>query len=102
MTCAVVDVAHIVVTHDLQTGDLAGARAAARVASLAAPHEEITTLDLAAVTAREGRTTEAVRLLQDDVCNRSDDPDLPPGDVPARTRSILDRHGWLDHRRQAG
>ncbi|SOC51211.1 LysM peptidoglycan-binding domain-containing protein [Ornithinimicrobium cerasi] len=100
MTCAVVDVAHIVATHDLQTGDLAGARAAAEIAFLAAPHEEIPTLDLAAVTARSGITTEAVRLLQTDICNRTDDPDLPPGDLPERTQRILDRHGWLD-RKQA-
>jgi hypothetical protein len=102
MTCAVVDVAHIVATHDLRAGDLAGARAAAEIAFLAAPHEEIPTLDLAAVTAREGNTTEAVRLLQADVCNRTDDPDLPPGELPDRTRRILDRHGWLEERRQVG
>lgn len=101
MTWAVVDVAHIVATHDLQTGDLAGARAAAEIAFLAAPQEEIPTLDLAAVTAREGRTTEAVRLLQRDVCNRSDDPDLPPGDLPERTQQILHRHGWLEGRKKA-
>lgn len=101
MTCAVVDVAHIVATHDLQTDDLAGARAAAEIAFLAAPHEEIPTLDLAAVTAREGNTTEAVRLLQTDVCNRTDDPDLPPGDLPERTQRILDRHGWLEDRKEA-
>lgn len=101
MTCAVVDVAHIVATHDLQTGDLAGARAAAEIAFLAAPEEEIPTLDLVAVTAREGNTTEAVRLLQADICNRTDDPDLTPGDLPERTQRILDRHGWLDDRKEA-
>ena len=101
MTCAVVDVAHIVATHDLQTGDLTGARAAAEIAFLAAPDEEIPTLDLVAVTAREGNTAEAVRLLQTDVCNRTDDPDLPPGDLPERTQRILDRHGWLEDRKEA-
>ncbi|MCE0485484.1 LysM peptidoglycan-binding domain-containing protein [Ornithinimicrobium sediminis] len=101
MTCAVVDVAHTVVTHDLQTGDLAGARAVAEIAFLAAPHEEIPTLDLAAVTALEGNTTEAVRLLQRDVCNRADDPDLPPADLPGRTQQILDRHRWLEARKEA-
>ncbi|WP_131103425.1 LysM peptidoglycan-binding domain-containing protein [Ornithinimicrobium sufpigmenti] len=101
MTCAVVDVAHIVATHDLQTGDLAGARAAAEIAFLAAPEEEIPTLDLVAVTAREGNTAEAVRLLQTDVCNRTDDPDLPPGDLPERTQRIIDGHGWLEDRKEA-
>lgn len=101
ITCAVVDVAHLVATHDLHSGDLAGARAAAEIAFLTAPHEEIPTLDLAAVTAREGHIAEAVRLLQKDVCNRSDDPDLPPGDLPERTQQILDRHGWLENRKRA-
>ncbi|MCK0113528.1 LysM peptidoglycan-binding domain-containing protein [Ornithinimicrobium sp. F0845] len=101
MTCAVVDVAHLVVTHDLQAGDLAGARAAAEIASLAAPHEEIPTLDLAAVTIREGHPSEATRILRDDVCNRTDDPDGPPADLPERTRRILDEHGWLADRKEA-
>lgn len=101
MTCAVVDVAHIVATHHLHIGNLQDARAAAEIAFLAAPHEEIPTLDLAAVTARLGHTAEAVRLLQHDVCNRTDDPDLPPGDLPERTRQILDRHGWLEDRKEA-
>lgn len=101
MVCAVVDVAHLVATHDLHTGDLAGARAAAEIALLAAPHEEVATLDLAAATAREGNTTAAVRILQTDVCNRTDDPDLPPGDLPERTQQIFDRHGWLDDRKEA-
>ena len=98
MTCAVVDVAHIVATHDMQSGDLAGARAASEIAFLAAPHEEIPTLDQAAVTARAGIISEAVRLLQTDICNRTDDPDLPPGDLPDGTQRILDRHGWLDRK----
>ena len=70
-------------------------------AFLAAPDEEIPTLDLVAVTAREGNTAEAVRLLQTDVCNRTDDPDLLPGDLPERTQRILDRHGWLEDRKEA-
>lgn len=102
ITCAVVDVAHLVATHDLHTGDLTGARAAAEIAFLAAPHEEIPTLDLATVTAREGHTHEAIRLLQTDICNRTDDPDQPPGELPERTQQILDRHAWLQDRRYAG
>ncbi|SOC51189.1 hypothetical protein [Ornithinimicrobium cerasi] len=103
MTCAVVDVAPVAATHGLQTGDLAGARAPAEIAFLAPPPEEIPTLDLAAVTARSGITTAAVRLLQTDICNRTDDPDLPPGDLsrgdlPGRIQRILDRHGWLDRK----
>ncbi len=38
---------------------------------------------------------------QKDVCNRTDDPDLPPGDLPERTQQILDRPGWLHEHRKA-
>ncbi|MDN5798388.1 MAG: hypothetical protein L0H79_21935, partial [Intrasporangium sp.] len=47
MLCAVVDVAHLVTTHSLQAGDHRTARAAAELACLAAPYEEIPRLDLA-------------------------------------------------------
>lgn len=46
LLCAIVDVAHIVTTHALHTGDLASARAAALTASNAAPDEETPRLDL--------------------------------------------------------
>lgn len=101
MVCAVVDVAHVVATHDLTIGDLPGARAAAQVAHLAAPYEEITTLDLAAITAREGHTHQAVQLLKEQVCNRTDDPDMPPADLPERTQQIIDRRRWLQDRSRA-
>ena len=52
LICAVVDVAHIVTTHGLATGDLAVAREAVAAALRAAPYEEISRLDLAAVTDR--------------------------------------------------
>ena len=97
MVCAIVDVAHIVTTHDLRNGNLTQARVAAEVAALAAPHEEIPALDLAAVASAEGHHGEAARLLQTQVCDRTDDTDAPPGDPPYRTQQILDRHKWLDH-----
>ena len=56
LLCAVVDVAHLVTTHALHQGDLPVARAAAELAALAAPYEEIPRLDLAAVAAAQGRT----------------------------------------------
>jgi len=55
MVCAIVDVAHLVITHRLKERNLPVARAAAEIAALAAPYEEIPRLDLAAVAAAEGK-----------------------------------------------
>ena len=94
LTVAIVDVAHIVTTHALTTGDLPTARMAAETATLAAPHEEIPRLDLAAVAAAEGHHAEAHRIIRDDVCNRTDD-EGPPPELPPRTEQILrTRQGW--------
>ena len=98
LVVAVVDVAHTVTTHALATGDLAVARAAAETAALAAPHEEIPRLDLAAVAAAEGRPSEAQRIVRDQVCNRSDDDGAPP-ELSERTQEVLSqRKDWRDHR----
>ena len=88
MTVAIVDVAHTVTTHALATGDLPTARLAAETAALAAPHEEIPRLDLAAVAAAEGHHAEAQRIIRDDICNRTDD-DGPPPQLSTRTAQIL-------------
>ncbi len=94
MAVAVVDVAHIVTTHALAQADLPTARLAAETAALAAPHEEIPRLDLAAVAAAEGHHAEAQRIIRDEVCNRTDDEGAPP-ELPARTEQILhNRKGW--------
>ncbi len=98
LVCGIVDVAHTLVTHDLQTGDTTAARLAAETAALAAPHEEIPTLDLAAVAAAAGHHDQAARLLTDGVCNRTDDPDSVPGNLPPRTVDILGRHPWVSKR----
>ena len=67
---------------------------AAETATLAAPHEEIPRLDLAAVAAAEGHHAEAHRIIRDDVCNRTDD-EGPPPELPPRTEQILrTRQGW--------
>jgi len=93
LLCAVVDVAHLITTSALRDGDLARARAAAELAGLAAPSEEIPRLDLAAVTAAEGNAREAARIVRD-VCDRSDDGG-PPLELPERTERIIATHDWL-------
>jgi LysM repeat protein len=91
---AVVDVAHLVVTHALAAGDLAAARMAAETAAMAAPFEEIPRLDLAAVATAEGRHAEARRIIRDEIANRTDDDGAPP-ELVGRTEEILrDRTGW--------
>ena len=81
-------------THSLATGDLAAARAAAELAQLAAPYEEIPRLDLVAVRAAEGHVEDADGYLRDQVCNRSDDGG-PPEDLSQRTQDILRQRQWL-------
>jgi len=94
LVCATVDVAHVVTTHALATGDVMGARAAAEVAQLAAPYEEIPRLDLVAVREAEGHLEEAEDYLREQVCNRSDD-DGAPEDLSERTEAILRHREWL-------
>lgn len=93
MVCAIADVAHVVVTHNLHTGDLERARTAASIAVMAAPDEEVTRLDLAAVLEAQGHNGEAARVIRDEVCNRDDDGQAPT-ELPARTEEILDAHQW--------
>jgi hypothetical protein len=100
LVCAVVDVAHLVTSHALHQGDLPVARAAAELAALSAPYEEIPKLDLAAVAAAHGDHDEADRIIRDEVCNRTDD-DLPPIELPPRTADILRAHDWPRPRRAA-
>ena len=95
LAVAIVDVAHVVTTHALAADDLPTARLAAETAALAAPHEEIPRLDLAAVAAAEGHHAEAQRIIRDEVCNRTDD-DGPPPELSTRTEQILtQRQDWL-------
>jgi hypothetical protein len=100
MTCAIVDVAHLVTTHSLQAGDLKQARLVAENALRAAPDEEIPRLDLAAVAAAEGHHGEAERILRDEVANRTDDDGAPP-DLPDRTQRIIAARGWLPRNKEA-
>jgi LysM repeat protein len=88
------DVALIVVTEALATGDLIKARSAAYVANKADPDGESTRLCLAHVTKAEGDQFEAERILREEVCNRSDDGEAPM-ELSERTKTIISTHGWL-------
>ncbi|WP_404352215.1 LysM peptidoglycan-binding domain-containing protein [Phycicoccus jejuensis] len=101
ITCAIVDVAHLVTTFSLEAGDIRKARLAAETANLAAPYEEIPKLDLAAVADAEGDHAEADRILREDVCNRTDDDDAPP-EISDRTRRIVAARAWRERTRKAG
>jgi nucleoid-associated protein YgaU len=94
MLCAVVDVAHMVTTSAIKNGDLGQARAAAELAALTAPHEEIPRLDLVAVAAAEGHASETERILREDVCDRSDDGQAPL-ELSERTENIIASKDWL-------
>ncbi|CCH75953.1 putative membrane protein [Nostocoides japonicum T1-X7] len=101
MICAVVDVAHLVTTYSLQSCDTRQARLAAETSALAAPHEEIPRLDLAAVADAEGHPSEADRILRDEVCNRTDDDDAPP-ELSDRTKQVIATRDWHERTRKAG
>lgn len=90
LTAAIVDVAHIVATHALATGDANLALWAAEKAILAAPSEDKPRLDLAQAIKMMGRADEAEDYLDKQVFNRSDD-DRPPLDPSARTKFVTDR-----------
>lgn len=94
MQAAVADVAHLVATHSLTTGDLRTARHAVDKAMLAAPDEDTTHLNRAALAAAEGFPEEAERILRDEVCNRSDDGHAPL-DLTQRADAILRNHDWM-------
>ena len=94
LACAIVDVAHAVVTDALAKCDLDRARAAVEIAREASPYDEVARLDLVAALIAQGHHEAAQQLLTDDICNRSDDHPGPI-DLPDRTAQIIDQHGWL-------
>jgi predicted Zn-dependent protease len=98
LLCAIVDVVHLVTTASLQQGNLPQAQEAAELAARVAPDEETPQLDLAAVLEAQGHHQAAQRLLRE-VCNRSDDEDGIPDDLPTRTEHIIDNRGWLTRQR---
>lgn len=93
-TRAIADVAFTVVTHCLHEGDLGRARAAAELAILAVPNEQVVQLCQVAVTEAEGNSEEAMRILLEDVCNRAEAGEAPL-DLPERTQEIIRNQQWL-------
>lgn len=96
--CAIADVAHTVVTASLAAGDVPTAREAVDTALDAAPDEEFTRLDHAAVLAAEGHAELAARVVNDDVCNRSDDENQR-SDPSGRAESVIEAKRWNAGRR---
>lgn len=92
LTYAIVDTAHLVCTIALANHDHAAARAAAELAILAAPHEEIPRLDLIAVATAEGRRSEADHLIR---ATLNGDTTDTPHELSARADAILNRHETL-------
>lgn len=91
LACAVVDVAHDIVTAALEDGALDRALNAVETARLAAPYDEVARVDLAAVLVAQGHEDAARAFLTEAVHNRSDDQ-LGPIDLPARTAELLRRN----------
>ena len=87
-------VAHTVADWALERGELNRAESAALTALLAAPYEEVSRLDLAAVMEARGSKETAERYLRDEVCNRDDDG-AGPLELCERTQQILRRRQWL-------
>lgn len=94
LLCAIADTAHVVATHGFTSGDLELARYAVEKAMLAAPDEDTTQMNRAALAVAEGFPQEAERILREEVCNRSDDGHAPL-DLTQRVDEILRNHNWL-------
>lgn len=90
LACAVVDVAHEVVTAALEDGALDRALNAVETARLAAPYDEVARVDLASVLIAQGHEDAAREFLANAVYNRTDDY-LGPVELPPRTAAQLRR-----------
>jgi hypothetical protein len=90
LACAIVDVAHDVVTAALADGDLNRALSAVETARLASPYDEVARVDQAAVLVAQGHEEAARLFLTEAVYDRADDH-LGPVDLPERTARILNQ-----------
>lgn len=95
LACAIVDVAHDVVTDALREEDLDRAAEAVRTATLASPYDEIARIDRAAVLVAQGHEDAARKFLASAVHNRSDDH-MAPIEVPRGTAARIPNAGRRD------
>ena len=96
LACAIVDVAHEVVTVALQDEGVERAAAAVGIATLASPYDEISRVDRAAVLVAQGHEDAAREFLASAVHNRCDDhqaPIEPPLTTAARSPKPQRRDG---------
>lgn len=93
LICAIVDVAHVVVTQALREGDHQTARRVAELADRVAPDELTPQADLAAVTAMDGRPGVAevhdARQSGGHTAGQDDDAD----DLPERVLQLRRQKG---------
>src|SRR3546814_500579 len=93
LACAIVDVAHDVVSVALQEEDVDRAAEAVTTATLASPYDEIARVDRAAVLVAQGHEDAAREYLSSAVHNRSDDH-MAPIELPLTTMIHMRRpHG---------
>ncbi len=95
ITCAIVDVAHVVATNHLSKGGASEARTAAQAGIQASPENTISRLDLAAAARLDGHHAEALQIVRDEICNWADEDGMP-FDLELRTRQILDQLGFMN------
>ncbi|MEA5118973.1 MAG: LysM peptidoglycan-binding domain-containing protein [Propionicimonas sp.] len=91
----IVDVAHLLTSHCLASGDLRRARAAAELARAVAPDEVTPQLDLAAVAGHDDRPDDATRIAGEAASWVDGTGDGPP-DLSERADTILRAHHWLE------
>jgi hypothetical protein len=91
-TAMIVDVAHLVATHHLATGEPELAADAAQVALLAGSRADSALLNLVAASEALGNTTEADAYVKRIMANHDADVEE---DLPPRTAAILRRRRWL-------
>ena len=100
ITCAIIDVAHVVATNHLSKGDASKARTAAEAGILASPENTISRLDLAAAARLDGHHAEALQIVRDEICNWADEDGIPV-DLDDRARQILEQLGFSEDLRAA-
>ncbi len=97
---SIIDVAHIVSTIAIQTGDLQGARAAAELAVLVAPTDANLQMDLAKIAQKAGDDAKAAAIAKNVLTWRDAVGDQV--DVSHRHDAIVRTHRWLERATRAG